>query len=45
MARPVGKGLSLFPGARLVFALTMVAALLLAGFTWHRARQITVGRV
>jgi serine/threonine protein kinase len=45
MARPTDAVLSLFPGARLVFALTMFAALLLAGFTWHRAREITVGRV
>jgi serine/threonine protein kinase len=45
MARPNEAVLSLFPGARLVFALTMFAALLLTGFTWWRARQITVGRV
>jgi hypothetical protein len=45
MARPNEAVLSLFPNARLVFALTMFAALLLTGFTWWRARQITVGRV
>ncbi|HUS29418.1 MAG TPA: serine/threonine-protein kinase [Kofleriaceae bacterium] len=45
MARPNDAVLSIFPGARLVFALTMFAALLLAAFTWNRARQITVGRV
>ncbi|HTL34587.1 MAG TPA: protein kinase [Kofleriaceae bacterium] len=45
MARPNDAVLSLFPGARLVFALTMFGALLLAGFTWYRAREITFGRV
>jgi serine/threonine protein kinase len=41
MARPVDTVLSLFPGARLVFALTMLAAIMLAIFTAWRARQIT----
>jgi hypothetical protein len=41
MARPVETVLSLFPGARLVFALTTIAAIMLAGFTAWRARKIT----
>jgi len=45
MARPLDSVLSLFPGARLVLALTAFAALVLAAFTWWRARQITGARV
>jgi hypothetical protein len=41
MARPVSAVLSLFPGARLVFALTMIVAILLAGYTAWRARMMT----
>ena len=45
MARPLSGVLSLFPGARLVFALTMLGALGLAAATFMRARQITGARV
>jgi len=41
MARRIDGVLSLFPSARLVFALTMLGALLLACGTAVRARQIT----
>jgi serine/threonine protein kinase len=41
MARPVSAVLSLFPGARLVFALTMIVAIMLAGYTAWRARMMT----
>ncbi len=41
MARRIDGVLSLFPGARLVFALTMLGALLLATGTALRARTIT----
>src|SRR5438445_2222706 len=45
MARPLDRMPTLFPVARLVFALTMLLALLLFAFTTWRARMITVGRV
>jgi Protein kinase domain len=45
MARRIDTVLSLFPGARLVFALTLVAAILLAVATAIRARQVTDARV
>jgi hypothetical protein len=41
MARPLDGVLSLFPGARLVFALTAFAALLLAATTYANARKLT----
>jgi hypothetical protein len=44
MSRPIGGVLSLFPGARTVFALTAFAALALAIATTLRARAITGGR-
>ncbi|HEX5060482.1 MAG TPA: protein kinase, partial [Kofleriaceae bacterium] len=42
MARPLDGVLSLFPGARLVFALTAFGALLLAATTYVSARRITL---
>ncbi len=45
MARRLDGVLSLFPGARIVFALTALAALLLSVATFWRARSITVGRI
>jgi hypothetical protein len=45
MARPLGGVLSLFPGARLVFALTAFASLVLASAAYLRARSITHGHV
>ncbi len=44
MARPLDGVLSLFPGARLVFALTAMGALVLAIAAFMRARDITRGR-
>jgi len=43
MARPQGGVLSLFPGARIVFALTMIGALALAIAAFLRAREIASG--
>ncbi|HSN28031.1 MAG TPA: hypothetical protein VLT45_17205, partial [Kofleriaceae bacterium] len=40
MARRIKGVLSLFPGARVVFAAAMLGALLLAGFSAWRARQV-----
>ncbi|HEY5946533.1 MAG TPA: hypothetical protein VIV40_13620, partial [Kofleriaceae bacterium] len=45
MARPLDGVLSLFPGARLVFALTCIAALLLAATTYATARKLSVARI
>ena len=45
MARPLDGVLSLFPGARLVFAITTIIALALALTTFVRARQITLARI
>jgi len=45
MARPLDGVLSLFPGARIVFALTAFGALVLATAAYLRARSITHGRV
>jgi predicted Ser/Thr protein kinase len=45
MARAATSPLALFPGARLVFALALLAALTLAATTRVRARHITEGRV
>jgi len=45
MARPFDGVLSLFPGARLVFALTVFGALLLAATTYVSARRITQARI
>jgi predicted Ser/Thr protein kinase len=45
MARPLASVLTLFPGARVVFALAMVGALALAILTAVRARRITGARV
>ncbi len=44
MARPLDGVLSLFPGARLVFALMALGALALGVFAFLRAREITHGR-
>ncbi len=44
MARPIDSVLSLFPHARTVFALAMLAAILAALFTSQRARAITGAR-
>jgi serine/threonine protein kinase len=44
MARPLDGVLSLFPGARIVFALTAIGALVLAIAAVLRARGITHGR-
>ena len=44
MARELGGGLALFPHARLLFALAMLAALGVFGGTALRARQITNAR-
>jgi len=44
MARPLDGVLSLFPGARIVFALTAFGALAVAIATWLRAREMTNGR-
>ncbi|HEU4611573.1 MAG TPA: protein kinase [Kofleriaceae bacterium] len=45
MARPLDGVLSLFPGARLVFALTAMGALLLAATTFLNARHLANGRI
>jgi serine/threonine protein kinase len=45
MARPIDGVLSLFPGARLVFALTAIGALLLAATTYANARKLTNARI
>jgi hypothetical protein len=45
MARRIDTVLSLFPGARLVFALALVGCALLAIATAIRARQVTDARV
>ena len=45
MARPLDGVLSLFPGARLVFAFTAVGALALALWTFWRARRFTGARI
>jgi serine/threonine protein kinase len=45
MARPLDGVLSLFPGARLVFALTAIGALLLAATTYANARKLTKARI
>ena len=45
MARRIDTVLSLFPGARLVFALALVGCVLLAIATAIRARQVTDARV
>jgi len=44
MARRIKGVLSLFPGARVVFAAAMLAALMLAAFSAWRARQVTSAR-
>jgi hypothetical protein len=45
MARPLDGVLSLFPGARLVFTLTAMGALLLAATTFLNARHLANGRI
>ena len=45
MARPLDGVLSLFPGARVVFAITALCALVLAAATSVRARQIERARI
>ena len=45
MARAMPRALSLFPGARVVFAGAMLAALVTALATALRARRITHARV
>ncbi len=45
MARPLDGVLSLFPGARLVFALATIASLLLAATTYANARKLTNARI
>jgi serine/threonine protein kinase len=45
MARRLDGVLSLFPGARLVFALTAIGALLLAATTYANARKLTNARI
>jgi len=45
MARPLDGVLSLFPGARLVFALTAFGCVLLAATTYLSARRITFARI
>jgi hypothetical protein len=42
MARPLDGVLSLFPGARLVFAIATFGALLLAATTYATARKLTI---
>ncbi|MBV8756757.1 MAG: protein kinase [Deltaproteobacteria bacterium] len=44
MARPIKGVLSLFPGARIVFAAAMLLSLALAAFSAWRARQMTGAR-
>jgi serine/threonine protein kinase len=41
MARPLDGVLALFPGARIVFALTAFCALVLAAFAWLRVRRVS----
>ena len=45
MARPLDGVLSLFPGARLVFALAALCAVVIAVGTYVRARRIAVARI
>ena len=45
MARPLDGVLSLFPGARLVFALTAIGALLLSATTYLNARHLANARI
>ncbi len=45
MARPLDGVLALFPGARIVFAITALCALVLAAATSVRARQIQRARI
>jgi serine/threonine protein kinase len=45
MARPLAGVLSLFPGARVVFAVAALAALLLSIATFWRARGVTRGHI
>ncbi len=45
MARPYSGVLSLFPGARAVFAIAALGAMLAAGVAFGRARRITGARI